>query len=252
MISNDFAFFVQARMGSKRLPHKVLLPFFESKSILNLITDRLITNFPNIPIVICTSNSIEDDLIELFCNEKKISCFRGSEQNVLSRFVEASQFYNFKYLVRVCADNPFLDVSFINKLLNIHHQNSKADYWSFKNINSVPVIKTHFGFFTEIVTLMALEKVLEKTSDPLYLEHVTNFIYSNSDFVSFLEFLPDNLIKRDDLRFTIDDESDFQNLALVYEFYNKNECDIFKTIVFVDSQPKIKNVMMYNINKYSK
>jgi len=252
MLDKNIFFFLQARIGSTRLPGKVLLPFYENDTILDIIIDKLKANFPEIPVIVCTSDNDLDNSIESYCNEKNVQCFRGSENNVLKRFFEAANFYKTDTIIRVCADNPFLDISFMKELLEFHYENPNADYWSFKTGDNIPVIKTHFGFFAEIVSKVALKKVLQNTFDPLYLEHVTNYIYSNNNYETKLKPLPDYLINRTDLRFTIDDLGDFTELQKVFQFYKKNSNDIKKTISFADNNEVIVKKMVSNIIKYSK
>lgn len=239
-------------MKSSRLPGKVLLEFDERDSILSIIVSKLKFNFPHIPIVLCTSNVEEDDLIEAFCLQNQIKCFRGSETNVLNRFVEAAQKYESENIIRICADNPFLDVIFLKELIDFYENNPNADYWSFKNREGTPVIKTHFGLFAEITTIDSLKNVEAKTNDCLYLEHVTNFIYTNSGFMCKLKKLPSYLENREDLRFTIDDEEDFINLQKVYSIYKQNSFSIEATIQFLDSNEECLEKMKINIKKYSK
>lgn len=239
-------------MGSNRLPGKVLMPFDEDNSILKIITSKLTENFKEIPVIICTSEAQIDTKIVSFCNENNLTSFRGSEQNVLQRFLDAAAFYNVDIIIRVCADNPFLSIDFLNELLTYFYKNQNADYWSFKNAKEIPVIKTHFGFFAEIVTKDALQKVILNTNDNLYLEHVTNYIYSHPNFKCKLKNLPDYLNEREDLRFTIDDEDDFSILQLLYQEHKKNNQDLKKTILYIDENKVFLDKMMNNINKYSK
>lgn len=245
-------FFIQARVGSTRLPNKVLLSFYNEKSILDIIVNKLQDNFKGIPIIICTSTNIHDNNIEQFCVKNKISCYRGEENNVLKRFTDAAIFYKAKTIIRICADNPFLDVQFLKELIQYYKENPNADYWSFKNSQQIPVIKTHYGFFSEIVTIEALDKVLFSTKNPLYLEHVTNYIYINSTFKTKLKLLPDFLKDRIDLRFTIDDSQDFELMKALYVYYIKNNCKLELTIEFVDKNKNYLSKMIENIKKYSK
>ena len=90
------------------------------------------------------------------------------------------------------------------------------------------------------------------TNDAIYLEHVTNFVYSQKEFKSVLLPLPSELANRQDLRFTIDDPTDFQNLQELYGYHFANGEDIRKTIAFLDTQPQVKQAMFENIKKYSK
>jgi spore coat polysaccharide biosynthesis protein SpsF len=251
-MNKAIAFFIQARTGSSRLPNKVLLSFDNENCILGILIRQLQTHFKQIPLVVCTSTAANDDAIVSFCEKMNVTCFRGSENNVLERFIDAAKHYETKVVVRICADNPFLDMGFISELLDFYTENPSADYWSFKNATDVPAIKTHFGFFAEIVTLDALKKVSQLTDDSLYTEHVTNFVYSNAEFNSQLKVMPDFLKHRNDLRFTIDDATDFELLKEVFQFYKENKYDIEKTILWVEKNPLLLNNMVANIKKYSK
>lgn len=245
-------FFIQARLGSKRLPGKVLLPFYKQQTILDIIINKLRENFKDIPILLCTSCLQNDDKIEEFCKKNEIACYRGDENNVLKRFTDAAKINDVDIIIRICADNPFIDVGFLKNLIEYYWQNEGSDYWSFKNSFNTPVIKTHFGFFAEIVRVAALNEVLKQTNDVLYLEHVTNFIYINSGFKTKLKLLPEYLKDRTDLRFTIDDIEDFKLMQAIYLLYIKNNCNLEETIRFVDSNTTYLDKMNQNIKKYSK
>jgi spore coat polysaccharide biosynthesis protein SpsF len=251
-MNKSIAFFIQARTGSTRLTNKVLLPFDEETSILGILIKKLQINFSEIPLVVCTSSLTNDDAIVTFCEILNVTCFRGSESNVLERFIAAAKHFETEVVIRICADNPFLDMGFIAELLKFYHENPNADYWSFKNASDTPAIRTHFGLFAEMVTVKALEKVSELTNDPLYTEHVTNYIYSNDIFRSQLKTLPDFLNHRNDLRFTIDDAVDFKLLQEVYLYHKHNFSNIQKTILWVEKNPLLLKIMVDNINKYSK
>lgn len=245
-------FFIQARTGSSRLPNKVLLPFYCNKNILEIIIETLKNNFTSIPIVVCTSLSIEDDRIEETCKEENVACFRGHEENVLKRFIDAAEAYEAKYIIRVCADNPFLNVNFLKQLIQFYRDNPEADYWSFKNSIGIPVIKTHFGFFAEIVSVQALKKVHSLTHNPLYLEHVTNYIYEHEMFKCNLKFVTSFLENREDLRFTIDDGDDLILMQQLFAYYIQANHNLEQTISFLDQNSALLTQMKININKYSK
>ncbi|MEN2415073.1 cytidylyltransferase domain-containing protein [Flavobacterium mesophilum] len=244
--------FLQARTSSTRLPNKVLLPFYNDKNILDIIVEKLQKHFPLIPIIVCTTNNKRDSEIIKFCEKRNLNYFRGDEKNVLKRFIDAGHYYKCQNIIRICSDNPFLDINFLNELIAFHNENPEADYWSFKNGKNIPVIKTHFGFFCEIVTLKALEDVASITSESIYLEHVTNFIYEDKRFKCEFKTLPNFLKDRNDLRFTIDDIFDFEMLQKIYTYYKEFNEDIMKTIFFVEKNPSLLKHMITNINKYSK
>lgn len=214
---------IQARTGSTRLPSKMLLPFYDGLTILELLIERLKSAF-HYPIILATSTETGDDKLEQLASKMDVFCVRGSEENVLSRFLLAAEKYKLSHVVRVCADNPFLDMQLISQLTEIEY--TAFDYSSHILRDGTPAIKTHFGFFTELVSKAALENINSETDEKLYQEHVTNYIYSheNKFNIKFLE-LPSSF---DDyqgkVRLTIDTAEDFKIASQLYaELMNSNK-----------------------------
>lgn len=116
------------------------------------------------PIVIATSNAVIDDAIEALAKSENVNCFRGDEENVLNRFISCSKYYNFDKIIRVCADNPFIDVDFMDELIRKSSE-IDFDYYSFLVNDNLPAIKSHWGIFTEFVSVKALEKVKTITDE---------------------------------------------------------------------------------------
>ena len=249
----DLGFIIQARTASTRLSGKVLKPFFNEKSILEILLEKLLVYKQKYPIVIATSKNKNDDILVTFANKFGVGIFRGDEHDVLKRYINTAKEFNIETIVRVCSDNPFIEPLYIESLIDIFYETETIEYCSFKNINGKPVIKTHLGLFVEIVTLNGLEKAHKETNNKEYLEHVTNYLYSHPEkFSIHLVEVPNIVFNRNDLRFTIDDQQDFDNLSQVYKYYVKCGFDILQTIEFIDTNPIIKNKMMNNITKYNK
>lgn len=210
------SFIVQARSGSSRLPNKILLPFYKGKSILELLIEKL-KKVAETKIIIATSTNPNCDAIEKIARENDVICFRGSENDVLQRFIDAAESEHVKKIIRVCSDNPFLELHSIQELVTI--ASSVADdvqYASF-NIDGIPSIKTHYGFWTEYVTLDALLKVKKSTNEKLYHEHVTNYIYSHPEQFSIYWIEgPQSVFGNHSIRLTIDTEEDFENAKKIY------------------------------------
>ncbi len=210
---------IQARLGATRLPNKMLLPFYHEKGVLELLIGKLQKQFTDIPLVVATTNSSNDDKIIDLCEKLNIHYYRGSEDNVLQRFIDAGEQFKLTKIIRVCADNPFLSMEFL-KTLKDRFSQSNSDYLSFKTSVGLPVIKTHFGFWAEGVTLNALKQVSKATNNKIYLEHVTNYIYENSHSfqIEFLE-VEDYIERAQDIRLTMDTEEDYQLLKEIYKKY---------------------------------
>lgn len=249
----EITFIVQARLGSTRLPGKILLPFFEGKSILSLLIDKL-KLFEGARIVLATSTNPVNDLLETIAHKNSIDCFRGSENDVLQRFIDAAKYYDARKIIRICSDNPFLEVDSINHLIDFATNNPQYDYVSF-NVDGIPSIKTHYGFWTEYVTLDALEKVKFLTEAPLYHEHVTNFVYTHPEYFNFhLLDTPPVLLTHEKIRLTIDTETDFKNAQAIYrDLTQTTPYPTIKQIIhYLDNHPLYYQTMEQEISKNSK
>ena len=99
---------IQARLSSTRYPGKVLEPFFEKKSILEIQLETIAKVCPDLKLVVATSTNTADNVLEAFCKSKGVDCFRGSEDNVLQRFVACAKYFDAQKIIRICSDNPFL------------------------------------------------------------------------------------------------------------------------------------------------
>lgn len=207
---------IQARLGSSRLPNKMTKPFYQEKGVFELLTSKIRFAFPDLKIVVATTTNDRDNELVDICKKLNVKYHRGSENNVLLRFIETAEKYNINKIVRVCADNPFLNMLALKELIDYGDQLS-YDYISFKSSEGKPTILTHYGFWAEMLTLQALQKVLNLTNNPLYLEHVTNFIYShpmdfNLDFIS----ISTKIETYDKVRMTLDTLDDFNLLQEIY------------------------------------
>ena len=247
------AFIIQARLGSTRLPRKILLPFYKDKSILDLLIDKL-KKVADSQIILATSTNSINDSLEDIAKKNNILCFRGAENDVLQRFIDAAEKFQASRIIRICSDNPFLELGSINRLIDFATKNPQYDYISF-HVNNTPSIKTHYGFWTEFVTLNALKKATSLTDEPLYHEHVTNFIYTHPEYFNYyLLDTPSELVTHNKIRLTIDTQTDFQNAQKIYEdLTHSNPYPTIEQIIrFLDNHPSYYQTMEQEISKNSK
>lgn len=243
---------LQARTGSTRMPEKVIMPFYMEKTILDLLFEK--TKKLNVPVILATTVNPSDNRICLLAEKHQVPVFRGSENDVLDRFIQAARVFGFSKIIRVCADNPFLDLAGMQTLIN-EFRNSEADYLGFNLAGNKPSILTHFGFWTEAVRLDALEKAQELTSEILYHEHVTNFIYGNPNLFN-VQFIPaDPLVFwRSDIRMTLDTPEDFEIQKQIFasiSLENPNFA-IPEIVSWLDQHPEILAQMKMEILKNQK
>ena len=251
---NDVKVIIQARTGSTRLPQKMILPFYEENGIFSLILKRLTSAINKEDIILATSTNVNNDVLENIAKNNGVNCFRGSENDVLQRFIDAANEFNAKKIIRVCADNPFLDLEFLNFLLD-NFKKSDYDYMSFTTSKGIPTIKTHYGFWAEAVTLNALEKVKSMTDENLYHEHVTNFIYANpNDFNIKFFNIPEEIDSHDDIRLTIDTKIDFDTQKEIFNIiYKKNPSfNSSDVVAFLNENQQYMKIMRDEILKNQK
>lgn len=229
---------IQARTGSTRLPSKMVIPFYEEKGILEILIERLkkanITN----SIIVATTKSPNDNAIVSLAERHNCLVFRGSEHNVLERFIEAAKSNGIDKIIRVCADNPFLDTNYLKNMIKVF-AGSDVDYLCYSLSTGKPTILTHYGFWAEGVSLKALKKVQQLTNEKLYLEHVTNYIYTYESDFSLERIKIPEYIEKTNLRLTIDTQEDFDLAIKVYnEVKNKEEEIDTKNIVNIVKENK--------------
>lgn len=209
---------VQARTGSTRLPNKMILPFYNEDSILEIILNRLKDKFF---VVLATTVNQKDDSLIAIAKKTDVSFYRGSESNVLDRFIKAAEENNIETVIRICADNPFINVELLEQLLAKY---DGEDYCSFKYNNGKPTILGHLGLFAEITTIQTLKKVNTLTEEKFYREHVTNYIYNHPEtFVVKLHDLPAEINNYEGIRLTVDTIQDFKSTQELFKQFNGAE-----------------------------
>jgi len=201
---------VQARTGSTRLPRKVLLELGD-RCVLRWVLDRVGRAKQLDSVVLATSTNARDDVLAERCRVWGVPCFRGSEEDVLGRFLAAAQAHDAGLIVRVNADNPLVDPFYVDRLVDAM-KGSTMDYVSYRFTDGTPVMLTAVSFFAEIMTLDCLRRAAARIADPSEREHVTLGIYRRPDVfrVDWLE-VPDFCSDRR-LRFTLDTQDDLSLL----------------------------------------
>lgn len=243
---------IQARMGSTRLPGKILKKFYGEDTLLEILLNNL--HKIGVKIIVATSVNENNDELEAFLKDKGELVYRGSENDVLDRFVKAAEENGIDGIVRICSDNPFMDWHGVAQLVE-KARTSDADYIGFR-VNDKPSILTHFGFWGEYVTLGTLKKVASTTPEgsPAH-EHVTYHVYTNpKDYKCEWIPCPDFLQRRDDIRLTIDTADDLTYAQSVYAELKSINTDftLQDVVEYLDDHQDIKESMMASILKNKK
>ena len=199
---------IQARMGSTRLPGKVLKEIMGVPLLLWLYKRITPSRFAS-RVVVATTMEIGDDPIVKFCIENKIEYYRGSEWDVLDRYYQAAKFYHATNIIRVTADCPLQHHSVIDFIFE-QFEKSGCDYFS--NSNCEPDFLED-GFDVEIFNYHALEVAWLESKLLSEREHVTPYIkYSGKFNCGWKKFLSDYHFK-----LSVDSPEDF---LLVDKIFN--------------------------------
>lgn len=228
---------IQARMGSTRLPGKVLKEV-NNKPLLLKQLERIKKSKLLDKIIIATSTLDKDDEIANFCKKYDIECFRGSENDVLSRYYECAKKYNAKTVVRLTGDCPLADPYIIDKVIEKFF-NDKVDYCA----NTVPVETSTFpdGFDVEVFSFEALNKANNEIKDTHFREHVTFQFWQNSEYSNTQLVLENDYSK---YRFTVDYPEDLEVVKYIFNELDKQNIDgtLKEIIDIIDKNKEIKNI----------
>ena len=200
---------IQARMGSTRLPGKVLKKI-NHQSILENLYERVAHSKLVDAIVIATTTNVEDDAIEQLCINKAWKYFRGSDWDVLSRFYLATQqFNNVENIIRVTSDCPLHSHKVVDFVINEFLKTGK-DYFS--NSNNEPDFLED-GFDTEVFTYKALETAYKEAAKLSEREHVTPYIKFSGKFTC--DWKKSN--ERYTFKMSVDSPDDFEAVKSIFE-----------------------------------
>jgi len=191
---------IQARMGSRRLPGKVLRDI-GGRSLLGFLVDRLYGAETLDETLVATTTLPQDDAIVDECKRLGVPWFRGSESDVLKRYYEAALASSAQIVVRVTADNPFTDPASIDRV--VLHLRATGDAYGIET--GLPV-----GTTGEALTFSALAFLTAVANQPVWREHVTLYLKEHPDSLPTAVLPSQPGCNRPDLSFTIDRTTDYE------------------------------------------
>jgi spore coat polysaccharide biosynthesis protein SpsF len=200
---------IQARLGSTRLPGKVLQDI-GGATMLARVVRRAQRATSLSQVVVATTTSPADEAIVAECAHLGVPIFRGDEQDVLDRYYRAAQAYQAQVVVRITSDCPLIDPGVVDKVVGAF-LDARPDYASNCLERTYPR-----GLDTEVMTLAALERTWLQAGEPYQRAHVTPYLYQNPDLFKLLSVTGD--WDHSHYRWTVDTPED---LAFVREVYDR-------------------------------
>jgi spore coat polysaccharide biosynthesis protein SpsF (cytidylyltransferase family) len=224
--TTDTVAIIQARMGSARLPEKVLMNIGDEPMLWHVYERATCASLVD-QVVIATSTEPGDDEVAAFCEQRDISYFRGSETDVLDRYYQAARKQDADTIVRLTADCPLLSPPVIDRILRVYNQSTAA------YVTNILEYTHPDGLDVEVFPFSALETAWEEATTPDEREHVTPYIresekYGNKNVENVIDttrytFTDEEKI----LRWTVDYPSDLEFVREVYNHLTENGHRIF-------------------------
>ena len=223
---------IQARIGSTRLPGKVLKKI-QNKVVLDYVIDRLKTCKKIDDIILAITTNKKDDVLERYAKDKKISYIRGSEEDVLSRYFQAAKKYNADIIVRVTSDCPLIDPKIVDEIITKHIENN-ADY-------TANIIERTYprGLDTEVFNFDILEKTHKHAKEKHYREHVTPYVREHPEKFKLQSIEAQGKIKRPDIGITLDTKEDFELISKIISHFDNLDFYTENVIDFLEKNPEL-------------
>ena len=225
---------VQARMGSSRLPGKVM-SMINEVPIIEILIKRLQLSKKITDIVVATSIDNNNDSLEDFIKKIGFPCERGSEDNVLERYYKCASKYNADVIVRITGDCPFVDPVLVDEVIE-NYVNEKVDYCSNTLDPTYPD-----GLDIEVFSYGALKEAYKNATTNYDKEHVTPYIRSGDQFSRKSISLDYDL---SDIRLTLDEKEDLQLIENIFDNFKPNI--YFSWLDIIDYKNKKPDVFLLN------
>ncbi len=228
---------IPARMGSGRLPGKVMRPVL-GKPLLGHLLDRVKLCSGVDEVIVASSDRVENDVIESYCDFRGIVTFRGSEEDVLSRLVGALQSVQADTGVLVFGDGPLVDPRIIDQILTTHRETMQYDFIGNDLTTSWPP-----GMEVEVFQTKILEDSNARCKDSRIREHGTLYIRTHPELYVLHNVDAPKDCSRPDISFELDEEADFLVIKEILEtFVDRTDVPLQELIGFMDKNPRLREL----------
>lgn len=237
---------IQARMGSTRLPGKVLEPV-SGDALLALVCERARRVGSVDETVVATSTLAADDVIAQFCDERGWNCFRGSESDVLDRYFQAAIASEADHVVRITSDCPLVCPHEADRVVR-HHLASGVDYTHNLTVwgSGMPL-----GTGVEIFTRAALERSWREGHELHHREHVDEYVGDHPELFRIDRVDAPDELRRPELRLTVDTPEDLRLVRAIYDrLYRPAEVlELADVIALLDNSPELVEINRHVVQK---
>ena len=222
---------IQARMGSSRLPGKVLKDL-GGETVLARVVRRLQRSRQIARIIVATTTAPGDEVIVAECDRLEVLCFRGSEHDVLDRYYQAARANAADAVVRVTSDCPLIDPELVDETVEVF-RDKHADYAS----NVFPRTYPR-GLDTEVFSFDALDRAWREAREAHQREHVTPYLYEHPQIFKLASLSGAADYSR--YRWTLDTREDLELLRAIYSRFDGRDDFSWKEVLrLMEREPEL-------------
>lgn len=230
---------IEARMGSTRLPGKVMKQAI-NKPLIHHLINRLKFTRKLDKIIVATTNNKKDDELCRYLKINNIKFYRGSENDVLGRLYNAAKLFKIKNILQITGDCPLIDPSIVTQVINTYNNND-FDFVSNANIRTFPI-----GMDISVFNFKSLKKANFLSKRSYYREHSTLYFRKNKKMFKTCNIMaPDNL-HYPNLGLTLDEKKDYYLIKKIFTKFRRNQ-NSFTCEQIINYLKKNKKI--FNINK---
>lgn len=234
---------IEARMTSSRLPGKILMKY-QGKTMLEHMVDRVKRSDILDDIIIATTINDTDDVVVAEAKKLGVKFYRGSEENVMSRVLEAAQRHNVDTIVELTGDCPLLDPALIDIAVK-KYLSSGVDYISNLEIEDYEKGRSHpLGFAVQVFSTKILADAFSRTNDPLDFEHVSRPLYQTPERYSVKYLSTPEAQRGPNMSVTLDTPEDYEVICAVLEALSPQDAEftIEDVVSYLSTHPEVRQI----------
>lgn len=240
---------IEARMTSSRLLGKVMAQIV-GKPMLELLIERVKRAKKVDEVIIATTNNRDDDVIEILARRINVGLYRGSEDDVMKRVLEAALAYSADLIVELTGDNPLVEPLIIDDMINFY-LNNDFDYvgnTSMRHtLNWKEELTFPVGTSVHVFSTKLLKKIAEAVHEPIYREHVSFYIYDHPELYRLGAFKAEGKYapcRWPEARLTVDTEQDLEVIRIIFEnlYPMNNAFTLFDVVNFLKRHPEVVEI----------
>jgi spore coat polysaccharide biosynthesis protein SpsF len=225
---------IQARVGSTRLPGKVLKNL-EGETVLARVVNRVRRARLIDELLVATTDRPADDAIVAECRKCSVAVSRGDQDDVLDRYFRAAQLTKAEIVVRITSDCPLIDPEITDKTIAAFLE-ARPDYASNALVRTYPR-----GLDTEVMSSNALAKAWQEARKPYEREHVTPYIYEHPEEFRILSVTGDADYSTH--RWTVDTPEDLEFVRQIYSRFKDNATFLWRDVLdLLDREPELRGI----------